>query len=276
MIQSTETTIDEISHHYDELDDFYRELWGVHLHHGLWESPFDSKEEAVINLSRKVLSHLGDISRKHLIDIGCGYGETSKLALLQGAGSVTGITLSQKQFHFARLHSDQLALNYVLGDWLKNNFADNTFDGAFSIECFSHIKDKKHFFEEIKRTLRPGGKFVMTAWLCDEDPSTFDKKLILGPICKEGRLPSLLSEKEVLVYIEESGLTFKEHIDLGSKVWRTWLISSRQLMKLLNIRGVRYFLNNKNSERRFVLSVLRILAGYRKGCFKYGLFIMEN
>ena len=25
-----------VADHYDELDDFYREIWGEHVHHGLW------------------------------------------------------------------------------------------------------------------------------------------------------------------------------------------------------------------------------------------------
>lgn len=276
MIQSTEVTEKDVSHHYDELDEFYRELWGIHLHHGLWESPFDSKETAVLNLSRKVLSCLGSFNNHHIVDIGCGYGGTSKLALLMGARKVTGITISKKQHAYARFHSENLPLEYVLGDWLQNDFKDKSFDAGLSIECFSHIKDKKRFFSEIKRTLKPGGTFVMTAWLGQENPSKWERQLILEPICKEGRLPSLLTKSEIIQYILESGLCLEEHIDLGPKVWRTWLLSSKQLLKLLNLRGLNYFLNNKNQERRFALSVLRILAGYKEGCFNYGLFVIKT
>ena len=36
-------TIDGAASHYDDLDQFYREIWGEHVHHGVW---FTGKESA--------------------------------------------------------------------------------------------------------------------------------------------------------------------------------------------------------------------------------------
>jgi tocopherol O-methyltransferase len=277
MIQNAEISTQEIAHHYDELDTFYRELWGNHLHHGLWETGLESKDEAVEKLSYKVLSLMGNIRGMHVMDIGCGYGGTSRLSVKEGAASVTGITLSAKQYHFARENSQGMPIDYYLGDWLQNTIPDQTFDVAFSIECFSHITNKKKYFEEIKRTLRPGKKFVMAAWLASEVPSVFDRRMILGPICKEGRLPSLCNKKEVKEMIQSSGLEFLEHIDLSQKVAKTWSISIQEVLRLLKTKeGINYFLNSEKKERLFAITVLRILAGYKKGCFQYGLFVMKS
>lgn len=275
MIQNTSVTTQEISHHYDELDEFYRKLWGTHLHHGLWDNPQDTKEAAAENLSWEVLSYLNPLEGKHLADIGCGYGETARMATQNGAKSVVAMTLSEKQLSYAQTHSKDLPITYIVGDWCQNKFESNSFDGAYSIECFSHVLDKGKFLREVYRTLRPGSKFVMTAWLASEWPKKWEKKYLLEPICREGRLHSLYNEEEVLNELEASGLTLFDFIDLSDKVWKTWLISSREVLKILKSKeGLKYLLDGKNQEKRFALSVLRILLGYKLGAFKYGLFVM--
>lgn len=277
MIHSSEVSLIDVAHHYDELDHFYRELWGTDLHHGLWESGDETKEQAVENLSMKVLSLLDPYSEKHLLDIGCGYGGTSRLAARMGAGSVTGITLSSKQYDYARKNTQDGRVEFILGDWLQNSIPDHTFDGAYSIECFSHIINKKKYFDEVKRTLRPGSKFVMAAWLSGTELSSFDRTFILEPICREGRLPSLCNESEVIKLSHASGLKLLQHMDLSHRVQRTWSISMKEMMTLLRSReGLGYFLDSNNKERSFAFTVLRILLGYRKGSFRYGLFQFET
>lgn len=274
MIENTDVTLSEVSHHYDELDEFYRELWGVHLHHGLWEKPNLSKEEAVIELSLKVLSYFEQNLK--LMDIGCGYGETARLALSLGASEVAGITLSRKQFEYAMRHPREGA-HFYLGDFLSYRFHDHEFDGAYSIECFSHIHDKRRYFEQVRRVLKPGGKFVMTAWLSGERPSVWERRHLLEPICEEGRLPSLCSRSEVLDLAQNSGMELIEDADLGQKVWKTWLISSKEILKLFKqSKGLKYFLSSENQERRFALTVMRILLAYRSGAFTYGIFVMRT
>ena len=39
-----------VADHYDELDVFYRELWGEHVHHGLWINGQESPDVAVRHL----------------------------------------------------------------------------------------------------------------------------------------------------------------------------------------------------------------------------------
>lgn len=77
--------------HYDELDPFYRSLWGEHLHHGLWLTGHESVEEAVKNLIQHVIERafISHDSRSRVCDIGCGYGGTSQeemIYLLTQAG----------------------------------------------------------------------------------------------------------------------------------------------------------------------------------------------
>lgn len=278
MIQARQPKEEEIRRHYDELDDFYRELWGVNLHHGLWQKGDESKEEAAQALTLKVLGSLKGIENKTLLDIGCGYGKAAELAILKGgAKEARGITLSKRQQAYAQSRNISDAITIDFGDFLANDYSNSVFDHAYSIECFSHLKNKRRFFEETSRVLKPSGRLAFTAWLSSENPSFYEKKLLLEPICSEGRLPSLYSKDEVIKTIGGSGLHFKKFEDLTNQVQRTWEVALKEASKLIfTRRGFNYILNNKNTERKFIITVARILAAYKNGCFRYGLFLAEN
>ena len=36
-----------VAAHYDELDPFYREVWGLHVHHGYWRTGSETPEAAM-------------------------------------------------------------------------------------------------------------------------------------------------------------------------------------------------------------------------------------
>lgn len=274
MILNTRVKQGDISNHYNELDDFYRELWGTHLHHGLWTSKNESKEVACENLSLKVLSYFNSLKDKRLGDIGCGYGETARLAINKGAKEIVGFTISSKQLEYAKKNSLGYSIEYLFENWLENSLENNCLDGAYSIECFSHIEDKKQYFEQIKRVLKPNSIFVLADWMSSESPSSLEQSLILQPICREGHLPSLYKKSEIEKCISGAKLELKAFIDLSDNVWKTWLLSSGYIINLLRKRkGLSYLFNSKNKEKRFIFAIFRILLGYRLGCFRYGLFV---
>lgn len=276
MIQNPDVSIDEISSYYDELDSFYRELWGTHLHHGLWDERSDSKLKAEENLLREVLSYLDPLQDKDLVDIGCGYGSTAKRAIDLGAHRLTGITVSEKQFDFARTHLGNYPIDYQLSSWIDSDFPNDSFDGGYSIEYFDRVQDKKKFLEEVRRTIKPGGKFVMSCWVTSPKPLKWERKYFIEPICLKTKTPSLLNEEEMVQLIEEVNFQFYDYVDLTDKVWRTWLTNSRELRDVLkNKEGARYFFK-RQAEHTFAMTVMRILAAYKRGCLKYGLFVMSK
>ena len=183
MILNERCHIKDISNHYNELDELYRKFWGNHLHHGLWSSRKLSKEEASHKLALYVLHKLGPIQNKNLIDVGCGYGTSARLACQKGAKEVIGYTVSQNQYKYAIDNKQKMNTTIHLQDWLNNDLRSSSLDGGYSIECFSHIKDKDLYFKEIARVLKPGSKFVMCSWLSCEQPSNSAQKLLLLPIC---------------------------------------------------------------------------------------------
>jgi tocopherol O-methyltransferase len=60
-----------VANHYNELDVFYRELWGEHLHHGLWITGQESSQVAVRHLVDVVAKEAQIKAGDHVIDIDC-------------------------------------------------------------------------------------------------------------------------------------------------------------------------------------------------------------
>jgi tocopherol O-methyltransferase len=151
----------EVGTHYDELDAFYREIWGEHVHHGLWEGGDETPEEAVVNLVRYAVrgAHVGTSS--HVCDVGCGYGATARLLALEYGAAVSAVTVSATQYRHAISQTAGAANpRYFLCDWLNNDLPSEAFEALLAIESSEHMQDKENFFPRRLAFLREGG-----AWL---------------------------------------------------------------------------------------------------------------
>jgi cyclopropane fatty-acyl-phospholipid synthase-like methyltransferase len=265
----------DIAAHYDDLDDLYRSIWGTNIHHGYWMTGRESSDEAVNNLTRLVAEHAAIRPGDCVCDLGCGYGAAA-LALNRDHGAtVTGITISAKQYAYAtQAASGYTNVNFMLGDALLNGLPTETFDAVITIEGTEHIETKTKLFREARRILRAGGRFVVTAWLARERPATWEIKYLLEPICTEGRLPNLASTNEFRRMLEDAGFRQVEHLDLTRAVKKTWTFCALRLIKrFLRDPALRRRLCDPHfTNRVFAKTVFRIRLAYAIGAMRYGLF----
>nr|MBA2431184.1 class I SAM-dependent methyltransferase [Chthoniobacterales bacterium] len=222
-----------VASHYDELDHFYRDVWGEHVHHGLWLCGDESREEAVMNLVDLVARKAQIGTGTSVCDIGCGYGATARVLASRGA-HVTAITISPAQYAIAQqLQHGATNPEFLLGDWLQNELASESFDAAISIESSEHMPDKPAFFAQAHRVLRPAGRLVICAWLAAEQPTPRAERWLLEPICREGRMPQMGSASDYRSLGEAAGFQLEEFQDVTKSVARTWpAIVRRLLVKL--------------------------------------------
>jgi tocopherol O-methyltransferase len=265
----------DVARHYDELDPVYRELWGEHLHHGLFRSRRDDPQIAAARLVSLVAGLGGIGPETDVCDVGCGYGATAReLAVLHGARSVTGITLSEVQLRHARIRTAPgVPVTFHQGDWLANDFEDASFEVVVALECLAHMEDKPAFFREAHRTLRPGGRLVVCAWLAAEGAGRLSRRFLLEPICREGELPGIGSAPEYTDMARAAGLEVEVFRELGPDVRRTWSISAARLAgALLRRPEYRELLRDPALRSRvFARSVFRIWLAYRIGAMGYGV-----
>jgi len=270
---------DVVARHYDALDRFYRELWGEHVHHGLWTTGDESPAEAVVALARRVADRAGARPGARVCDVGCGYGATARLLAAEHGCDVTALTVSRAQYDHA-VRADPFAHNptYLLRDWLDNRLPSASFDAVVAIESTEHMADRRRCMTEMARVLRPGGRAVICAWLAAEQATPAQERLLLEPICREGRLAGLATESEYRLLLEEAGLAVDRGEDLSWRVARTWPTCIRRLAAGL-VRDPsyrRFLLGASNADRVFALTLVRLWLAYRSGAMRYVLFVARR
>ena len=268
-----------VAAHYDELDSFYREIWGEHVHHGYWATGRETAEEAAIALVERMARRLRLQAGQRICDIGCGYGATARYLAGRHSVTVTGVTVSPAQARLARGRAvSRGGVSIQLQDWLTNSFAAASFDRVYSVESSEHMPDKQRFFDEAFRTLKPGGLLGICAWLACDDPRPWQVRYLLEPICREGRLPGMGDEADYRRFGEQAGFRVAEVEDLSRNVSRTWSICVRRLLGKLFTRGryLRFLLDSTTTDRIFAVTMLRIMIAYRTRAMRYCLLVFRR
>jgi len=275
MIVATRTiTSHDVQSHYDELDDLYRQLWGQHLHHGLWIHGNESKVTATQQLIDRI-SEVGSFTAEaRICDIGCGYGATSQVLAETWNAQVNGVTITPSQFEIAKkLSPTRGQVKFHLEDWLHNSLPSSFFDHAIAIESSEHAVDKSQYFHQAYRVLKPQGNITFCAWMANESAGAWEKKHLLTPICNEGRLPSLLTESNYLKTLQDCGFEITYVEDLTHKVKKTWTLVLVEMLKYLFTSPVKFLglLKNLPKNRDFFWTPLRMRWAYETGALRYVL-----
>jgi tocopherol O-methyltransferase len=267
-----------IADHYDELDPFYRDLWGQHVHHGLWLRGDETPEEAVRKMVELVVQKADLRKGERVIDIGSGYGASARLLAENYDAAVTAVTMSAVQFAFAQNTPPQPAVTYILGNWYSLEFAPDSFDLAIAIESGEHMPDKVEFARRAFRVLRSGGRFVLCAWLSAERVSQWQADFLMKPICSEGRVPNLATAKEYIDAAMEAGFHPTDSQDLTDRVKRTWSIAIQRFVgRLFQDKRYRACLFDRRFRNRdFALAVVRIWLAYQIGAMRYHIFRFDK
>jgi tocopherol O-methyltransferase len=275
----------DVASHYDELDRFYREIWGEHVHHGLWERGDETRDEAVRQLAELVAREAAVEKGSRVIDIGCGYGATAELLAEEFGARVTGMTVSSAQHAIAeanavklgRIGGDEVAPRYLLDDWLSNKLPAESFDVAVAIESSEHM-DKAGFFAQAWRVLRPGGRLVVTAWMPCETPTRAQERWLLEPICREGRMPHLGTESDYRRLATDAGFAIDRFQDVTRQIARTWPMIVRVFLWNLVCKPsyVRFILDPRTKNAIFGVTIIRLWLAFRTGAMRYGIFTLRK
>ncbi len=272
-------TIDGAASHYDDLDSFYREIWGEHVHHGMWLTGNETDTEAAENLVTLVAKLGGTGKDTDVCDVGCGYGATAKILAERYGANVTGMTISKMQWRYAQEHNDVPGkTTFLLRDWYQNQLPDNRFDVVETVESLEHMPDLPTFFRECYRVMKPGGRLVAVAWMSCENPGALSKHHLIDAITRESQIAGVRPESEFRAAALEAGFTNYQFHDYAQQVKKTWpLCAWRTVKGFFTKPHYRSFLfSSKNPNRIFALTLFRIWLAYELGVQRYGVFSADK
>ena len=110
--------------------------------------------------NRFILSRMGNLRGKRLLDIGAGLGESSVYFALQGAQvTMTDISpgMVQAGRELARRHG--VEVEGIVSQAEDLGVAAETFDFVYIANTIHHVRDRDALFQKIHRALKPGGFF---------------------------------------------------------------------------------------------------------------------
>lgn len=105
---------------------------------------------------------LPDLTGKHVVDLGCGFGWFARFAKEHGATKVLGLDLSENMITRAKADTKDPAIEYRIADLERLELAEASFDFAYSSLTFHYIEDFARLMRTVHRALVPGAQFLFT------------------------------------------------------------------------------------------------------------------
>ena len=104
-----------------------------------------------------ILSLIGDVKGKRILDIGCGFGKTDAALSDAGASFILGIDISEKMIGKAREENSRGNIEYRVLSAEDISSLDGSFDIVMSSLCFHYIKDLSRLLSSVHSLLSEHG-----------------------------------------------------------------------------------------------------------------------
>jgi sarcosine/dimethylglycine N-methyltransferase len=156
--------------YYDsnDADEFYARVWGGEdIHVGVYRSDDEPIAEASRRTVVEMASRLSSVDDETaVVDIGAGYGGAARYLAETFGCRVTCLNLSEAQNARNRRLNKQRGLDerieVVHGQFERMPLGAGSYDVAWSQDAILHSGDRQRVLEEVRRVLRPGGRFIFT------------------------------------------------------------------------------------------------------------------
>lgn len=246
LIKNTKSRSKEnIAKHYDLGNDFFSLWLDKTLTYSSAIFDEDSKElsQAQNNKYQKLINLIKPSAGDKILEIGCGWGGFAEYLGKNYNVKLDCITISQKQFEFAKQRIHNCGLNEKVNIEIKD-YRDlkGQYNSIASIEMIEAVGQNylASYFNTIKNNLRPGGTAAIQAITIDD--SLFDRyknrqDFIQKYIFPGGFLPSKHSLRK---YAETNHLNFNEYNSYAvhySKTLAMWRETFNQKWELIKNQG---------------------------------------
>lgn len=159
-----------------------------------------------------LLSQIGEVKGKTILDVGCGGGLVCEPLARLGA-KVTGLDADAQAIEAARAHAAEMGLKVSY----KNEAIEahtGQYDVVMTLEILEHVNDPAGFVRDVVKCLKPGGVFIASTL------NRTAKSFALGIVAAEyimGYVPrgthewkKFIKPSELSRWMHESGITAQD------------------------------------------------------------------
>ena len=255
-----------IAEHYDLGNEFY-ELWldnSMTYSSGIFKTHNETLEESQMNKYDRIIERLGKSDKQTVLEIGCGWGGFAQRLIDTTKHKITGITLSNEQYKYARerLKEHKSRAEILIQDYREQN---KKFDSIVSIEMFEAVGEEywPTYFNKISNSLNENGKAIIQAITIDEkefDLYRTGSDMIRSFIFPGGMLPS---KSRFKMEAEKAGLKINELYEFG----QSYAITLEHWLKRFNEN--KQEIQKQNKDERFMriweFYLAFCIAGFKSG-----------
>lgn len=105
---------------------------------------------------------LPELSEKHILDLGCGYGWHCQYAAELGVTEVIGVDLSEKMLAVAQQKNKFANVTYLQENIEEVTFESSRFDLVLSSLAFHYIHNFDRLIQRVADWLVPGGQLIFS------------------------------------------------------------------------------------------------------------------
>jgi len=237
-------TLGSFRNYYRSMNEILVTAFGkIHmLHYPFYMKDNETLEERQQNLIEYCLSHIGDLTGKDLLEVGCGNGlNCHYIDLKWKTRSIIGIDLNQDNLEIARMINKDANISFIHDNAQElASIPDHSIDVLICIESAFHYPDKHAFFKQISRVLRTDGVFLIVDIL-----SRTGYRDRLSWLWKRHKLFFHANEEQYVQFSSANNLTFQKTENITDRIirgyagYRSWV--RRERTNLMNYLLLKFF-----------------------------------
>jgi sterol 24-C-methyltransferase len=215
-----------VTNYYNLSTLFYEWGWGPSFHFAPLKAGLQF-QECLQQHELELITDIGINPGSRVLDVGCGIGGPARHIARITKAKITGLNINPMQISKAKDMTKKQELShlvdYVVGDFCKMEFKDESFDAVYAIEATCHAPKREDVFSEIFRVLKKGHYFTAYEWCVTDkyDPKNEHHRSIIHKIEHGDGLSNTINFAECLQSLRNVGFEIIEYKDMY-KDDRTW------------------------------------------------------